>query len=177
MLKLGLLILVHSHIWLAYDTWEVLDSSSLTNGILPVIFGQISQTFKFFEDKWSSVWFLRGQEFNQLLLVFGGLKSFCGKLFYLNVESFLLLLFFHFFHTDIFKNGGDDWLIHLWSCNLTGGHGDDSLGDDVVDVNTDVLQHVMGDESVLGEFFEEVNLLCLVWLICKFNLIWLTSCI
>jgi hypothetical protein len=36
------------------------------------------------------------------------------------------------------------------------------LGDDVVNVNSDVFQHVVGDKSVLGELFEELNLLRLI---------------
>ena len=102
---------------------------------------------------------MRGQEFNQLLFAVRIFKTFCGKLFYINIESLFLLLFFHLFDTDVFKNRSNNWLVFLWSGNLAGSHGDDSLGDDVVNVNTDVLQHVVGDEGILGQFFEELNLL------------------
>jgi hypothetical protein len=49
------------------------------------------------------------------------------------------------------------------------------LGNDVVDVNSDVLEHDMSDESVLREPFEELNLLGLIWMLIKFNLICLAS--
>jgi hypothetical protein len=36
------------------------------------------------------------------------------------------------------------------------------LGDDVVNVNSNVLEHDMSDESVLRKFCEELNLLRLI---------------
>lgn len=165
MLEFGLLILVHSHG--RFDD-AMLDSLVFHHRISS---GQISHAFELLEDEWGAVWFLRGQEFNQLLFVISIFKSFCGKLFQIKVESLLLFLFFHLFDTDIFKNRGNDWLVLLWRGNLALSQGHHLLGDDVVDVNSNVLEHDMSDESVLRKFCEELNLLRLIWIFAKFNLI------
>jgi hypothetical protein len=72
-------------------------------------------------------------------------------------------LLLHLLKADVLKDGVDDWLSFLWSWNLHAlSHRHDSLGNDVVAVYTDVLEHRVGDEGVSGEFFEEINLLSLI---------------
>jgi len=115
-------------------------------GILP---GQIGHAAELFEDYWYAIGFLWSQEFNQLLFVFSILKTFCGKLFLGKMEGLLLFLFLHLFHADVFKNGGNERLVLLRRGNLAGSQSDHSLGDDVVNVNSDVLEHHMGNESIL----------------------------
>jgi hypothetical protein len=173
LLKFGLLILVHSHSSFAY---AILDSRSLCDRISSgSLFVQICYAFEFLKDERGAIWFLWGQEFNQLLFVISIFKRFCGKLFLIKMECLFLFLFFHLFDTDIFKNRSNNRLVFLWRSNLALSQGHHLLGNDVVDVNSDVLEHDMSDESVLRESFEELNLLGLIWMLIKFNLICLAS--
>ena len=92
------------------------------------------------------------------------------------MEWLLLFLFLHFLETDVLKNWINNRLALLWGSDFALGHGHHSLSNDVVDVNTDVLEHDVGDECVLGESFQGFNLFRLGSVIeIKFGLIRLAS--
>lgn len=130
----------------------------------------------FFKMRGAPAAFFRSQEFNQLFIVFRIFKCFSGELFLSELKSLLLLLFFHLLKTDILKDWVDDWLGSLWRGNFALSHSHNSLNNDVVAVNTDVLEQRVGNERVSWEILEEINLLSLTsFFEIKVDLIWLTS--
>jgi hypothetical protein len=154
LLELGLLILIHGSGLLSLDRRHSLQGRVLSY----VLFGHLANGIKFLQDKRSTSSLFWSQEFNQLLVILRNL-SFCGELFLGQFKTLLLFLFLHFLDRNILENRVNNRLGFLRSNNLSLSLAQDSLGNDVVAVNTDVLEKRMRDKGVSGELLEEVNLL------------------
>lgn len=148
------------HFLLAHASSAGLDRGDSFQGrvLSYVLFGNFGNGVNFFQYERSSSSLFWCQKFNQLFIVFRNL-CFCGELLLSQFKTLLVFIISHFLKVDILKNRVNDWLGFHWSdhLGLSGSH--HSLNNDVVAVNTDVLEERVRDECVSGELLQEVNLL------------------